>query len=268
MLDRPEEDAPMTAIDKVPPAESKCTASIDPADEVGSLARELVRGYAELVESYRRSWGITQAEADAKAGEGDGAWTERYLTEPPDQLSWWSLAKLLEHDPEKGAAAWARVKAEARKELRSGHRAARALEWGGDPWSRARHLAVRDAFVEDWRPRGGIEAALVDLLAQSFNAYLLWTERLTSQAETEGQLADHKLKQDGYWQPPRLATGEWMEWCADQAERAHRRFLITLRALQDLRRLPTVSIAAAQVNVGGYAQQVNVGSAGGEGGRP
>ena len=36
-------------------------AADDPADELGSLAR----GYAELVESHRRAWGVGAAEAEA-----------------------------------------------------------------------------------------------------------------------------------------------------------------------------------------------------------
>jgi hypothetical protein len=50
-----------------------------------------------------------------------------------------------------------------------------------------------------------------------------------------------------------------MRWCAEQAEAAHRRFLMTLKALQDLRRLPAVSIASVgQVNIA--RQQINVSS--------
>jgi hypothetical protein len=154
-------------------------------------------------------------------------------------------------------AAWARIKEAARAELGSGHRAARALEWDGRPWDRARFLAVRDAFRADWRPRGGIEDALIDTLAQSYTAYLVWTARLHVQAVAEGKTEDTQLKREGFWEPPRLSTAQAAERSAAMAERAHRMFLRTLRALQDLRRLPPVAIAAAgQVNIG--AQQVNV----------
>ena len=77
--------------------------------------------------------------------------------------------------------------------------------------------------------------------------------------ETQCQSEDLKLKQEGYRMPPRLGEARWLDWCAAQAERAHRRFLLTVKALHDLRRLPAVSIAAAgQVNLGGLAQQVNI----------
>ncbi len=234
-------------------------ASVESGDEVLSVARELARGYATLVESYRESWGITHAEADAKARDvGDGAWVERYLTDPPDQIDWWGLSTLVERDPDKGYAAWERVKQEARRELASGHRAARALEWNGTPWERARFLALREAFITEWRPRGGLEATLVDTLAQAHSAYLFWLERLHLQATSEAQVEDHKLKAEGYWQPPRLGVAESMEQAAAMVDRFNRLFLRTLRALRDLRRYarPVIVQQAGQVNVG--AQQVNV----------
>ena len=230
------------------------------AAELGSLARELARGYAELVESHRRSWGIGAAEADAKARER-GEWAVAAArADPPDQVHWWTLSTAMEHDPEAALAAWECIMAEARKELRSGHRTAVSLEWGRRPWDRARFLAVREALAADWKPRGGVEAALLDLLAQAFCMYLIWTERLTLYHETQCQSEDVKLKQEGYWMPPRLGEARWLDWCAGQAEAAHRRFLMTLKALQDLRRLPAVFVAGAgQVNVAAPGgQQVNV----------
>jgi len=228
-------------------------------DETLSVARELARGYAALVESYRRSWEIPQAEADAKAREtGDGDWVEKYLTDPPDQLAWWGLSLLVERSPDQGYAAWERVKREARQELATGHRAARALEWDGTPWERARFLALREAFRAEWRPGGGLEATLVDTLAQAHSTYLFWLERLHVQATGEAKVEDHKLRTEGYWQPPRVRTAEAMEQAAAMADRFNRLFLRTLRALRDLRRYagPVIVQQAGQVNVG--AQQVNV----------
>ncbi len=245
----------------VAPAAMTDTGGGDPAAELASLARELARGYAELVESHRRAWGIGPAEAEAKAREHSDWAVAAVERDPPDQVSGWSLAAALERDPAAVRAAWERIKAEARNELRSGHRTAQSLEWGRRPWDRARFLAVRDSFAADWRPRGGVEAALVDVLAQSFSAYLIWTERLAMYHETQCQTEDVKQKNDGYWMPPRLGEARWLDWCAGQAEAAHRRFLATLKMLHELRRLPPVFVAGAgQVNVA--AQQVNVAAPG------
>lgn len=238
------------------PVPGSAGATGDPGDELGTLARELARGYAELVESHRRAWGIAPAEAEAKARERTEWAVAAVERDPPDQVSWHTLSSAMEHDPEAVRRAWERVKAEARAELRSGHRTAQSLEWGRMPWDRARHLAVRDSFAADWKPQGGVEAALVDLLAQSFSAHLIWTERLTMYHETQCQSEDVKQKQQGYWMPPRMGEARWLDWCAGQAEASHKRFLATLKALHDLRRLPAVFVAGAgQVNVA--SQQVN-----------
>lgn len=239
------------------PAVARSEFSPEPADEVGSLARELGRAYDELIDSYKRSWRIETAEAIEKARTSRERALEMAATDPPDQLSWYTLSTLMEHDPGAALAAWERVKAAARKDLHSGHRTARSLEWGHGPWDRAGYLALREALWEDWQPRGGIEATLVDLMAHSFSLYLVWTERLTMYAHTESESEDVKLKKEGYWLPPRLNSATWMRWCSDQADGAHRRFLATLKTLHDLRRLPGVTIAtAAQVNIG--REQVNL----------
>jgi hypothetical protein len=226
---------------------------------LGSLAQELARGYAELVESYRRSWGIGTAEAEAKARTPRERALEMVRNDPPEQVTWWSLSTVMEHDPAAAMEAWKRITTAARQELRSGHRTAQVLERGRTPWDRARYLVLREAFREEWHPRGGVEAALIDLLAESFAAYLAWTARLTLYTETQSQSEDVKLKQEGYWLPPRISEAKWMAWCAEQAHAAHRRFLMTLKSLQELRRLPAVSISSiGQLNLA--SQQINVSS--------
>jgi len=237
------------------------------AAESGSLAHELARGYAQLIEDHRFYLGLDPAEAAVRIrGDAAGA-IARLPSTPPDQVRWGTMATAMEQDPAAAAAAWERLKAAARAELRSGHRAAAALEWQGMPWDRARFLVLREAFVNDWRPRGGVESALVEVLAESFAAYLRWTERGTAGAETASWGADRPPDEEGSWQPPRISTAEWLKWCADQAERAHKRFLMTIKVLQDLRRLPAVRIATAgQVNVA--RQQVNIAPTPGEGEAP
>lgn len=55
----------------------------------------------------------------------------RGLTDPPDQVNYNSLEDLAEQDTEQALAAWQRIKAAARDDLLSGHRAAQAMEVGG-----------------------------------------------------------------------------------------------------------------------------------------
>ncbi len=102
-------------------------------------------------------------------------------------------------------------------------------------------------------PRGGVEDALLDMMAQSYTNYLTWTGRLTVDE------ISNNAKPDAYWQPPRRTAVEAMDQSAAMADRFHRIFMRTLRSLRDLRRYnPAVIVQnAGQVNVGG--QQVNVG---------
>jgi hypothetical protein len=233
--------------------------SCDRDGEIGSLARELARGHNDLIDQFQRYAGMEAAEAAEAARTPRDHALERVRTAPPDQMSWSTLAQATRHGPTVILAVWEQIKGAARQELASGHRTAQSLERVGTPWDRARFLALRDAFRDDWQPRGGVESALIDLLAQSFGAYLQWSERLSLYVDSQCETEDVKLKRDGYWMPPRVSEAKWMTWCAEQVNAAHRRFLMTLKTMQDLRRLPSVSIASVgQVNVA--QQQINVSS--------
>jgi len=142
----------------------------------------------------------------------------------------------------------------ARDELHSGHRTARALDWDGRPWDRARFLAIRDSFRADYRPCSGLEAALVDLAAEAFGDYLEWSGHLHMQAGTEAEIERNDLGRHGKWKPQRIFSAEAMAESAQMAERAHARFLRTIAALGEQRRAGPVYVG--QVNIA--PQQVNI----------
>ena len=229
--------------------------------EIASIASEMARAYTGMVRYYRDVYGLTVEEAEKKTREliesakGD----DRALTGPSDQVSWWQLTELMEHEPKKAVAAWERVKHAAREELASGRRAATAIHGVlGSPWDRARLLAIREAFRKEWQPSNGIEGALVDTLAQAHHAYLFWLERLMGRAIGQVELDEGDLRWEGRWRPPRLGEAEATHQAAGMVDRFNRLFVRTLRGLRDLRRYATkVTIQRAQqVNIG--EQQVNV----------
>lgn len=77
------------------------------------------------------------------------------------------------------------------------------------------------------------------------------------QAATEVSLERHDLERHGAWKPQRISSAEAMEHSARMADRAHARFLSTLKTLSAMRRMAPVHIhQASQVNVG--MQQVIV----------
>ncbi len=177
-------------------------------DEIGSLARALARGHRDLVDQFQRYAGLGADEAAEAASSPRDRALDLAGTEPPERMNWTTLAQAAQHEPTDALAAWERIKVAARQEWQSGHRTAQSLERGGTPWERARFLALRDAFRDDWRPRGGVEAALVDLLAQHFGSYLQWSERLALHVDTQCATEDATLERDGYWMPPRLSEAQ------------------------------------------------------------
>jgi hypothetical protein len=234
--------------------------------EVGSLAIELARAYQQMAAFYRDQLKLTGPEADRRARGLDVTPEEaaedvaRIRDRPPDEISWFDLTRLAERDPSALAEVWADLKAEARRELASGHRTAQALAWESRPWTRARFLAIRDSLRAGNVPQSGIEAALLDTAAEAFSDYLEWSEQLHMLASSEVELERDSVRRDGRWSPARLGMAAAIEQSAKLAERAHQRFLRTIKLFHELQRAaPTLYVAqAGQINVG--AQQVNVGA--------
>lgn len=218
------------------------------ADETGSLARELGRVYQSLATFYRDELALSPADADRRARGADmtpeeiAADRDRLAAAPVDQVSWFDLNRLANRDPADALAVWDRLKAEARRELDSGHRAAQALAWDGRPWDRAQFLAIRESFRDSEAPADSIEAALLDVAAQSFTAYLdaTHTEQMLTCTEAERQEA--QLARSGHWRPSHITTADAINQAAARAEQAHRRLLRTLGALDARRRRTPASI--------------------------
>ena len=153
---------------------------------------------------------------------------------------------------------WERIKEEARGQLERGHDAAKAIHLSETPWQKAQFYAIRQSFIEEWNPRGGVEQRLIDTLAQSYVAWQYWLDLLHHRTLMQASKEERKRKRDARWTPPTLDEAEAEEQAATMADRFHRMFIRTLRALRDLRRYtPKVTIQnQGQVNIGG-TQQVN-----------
>ena len=219
-----------------------------------------------MVTFYRDQLHLSGPEADARARGRDSTDEEaaadlaRIRERRPDEVSWYDLERLVERDPEAMVAVWKEVKAAARQELASGHRAAQSLDWDGDPWARARFLAIRASLRNDTPPASGIEVALVDMATEAYSVWLEESEHAHMLSSGEVARERLELERDGGFSPPRLMMAEAIEQAAGRAERAHKRFLQTVKSLTDLQRLaPSVYVGhVGQFNVG--QQQVNVAS--------
>ncbi len=189
-----------------------------------------------------------------KAEEGSDGYTASILKGPADQVSWHGLGHLARNDPETASRRWEEVKAQALLELRSGHRAAKAMEgYGSNAWTRAQLLAVCRDLTEGWQPCNGIERQLVDMMAQAQTAQLYWLDLFTLRCASQSV-----KREEGRWAAVTVEDARALEQAAGMVERFQAMFLRTLKALQDLRRqTPGVVVQnAGQVNVG--QQQVNV----------
>jgi hypothetical protein len=233
--------------------------TLDTTDETMSVASQLAHDYANMARFLRDQMELPVEEAFRRAADPGCATEERerLLTGPPDQVNWIGLQQLYAHDPEAGQAVWEHVKRAAHQHRTSGHQAAEPLDFRKRPWERAQFLALRAAFIDEWRPCGGIELALIDTLAQTYSCYLFWLGELHVRSSLEVDRHDPKRRDRWEWDPPRMEAGAAIDQAAAMVERFNLLFLRTLRALRDLRRNePVIVRQAGQVNVG--ARQVNV----------
>ena len=247
------------------PSESSTAPMTITKQETAALAQDLAAAYRQMAAFYHDQLKLSGPEADARArgtnySEQEAAEDrKRMLERPPDQVTWFDLNRLIERNPDDMIAVWAKIKTQAREELASGFRTAHALDWNSRPWQQARFLAVRDSFRASTPPQNGIESALIDTAAEAFGDFLELTEHFHLQISSEVETEQQRLGREGGWTPPRLSMAEAIEQSSKMAERAHKRFLQTVKMLHELQRSsPTVYVGnAGQINVG--AQQVNVG---------
>jgi hypothetical protein len=187
---------------------------------------------------------------------------------PPDQVSWIDLHLIARNAPDRSAARWEEIKRAALDEVRTGHRAAKAVEDGTfseGTCQRSQNLSMREELTAKRRPRNRNERQLLDTMAQAQAGYLTWLQTLTLRTGLESCTSDRRLKEEGRLQPPRQSDADALDQAAAMMDRYNRIFLRTLRALCDMRRHsnPVIVQNGGQMNVA--QQQVNLNTAGSAG---
>ena len=248
-----------------------------------SILREFQRAFTGQIIRFIKpqsecGYGLTLEEAIKKA--------ESYLADTTAQklfdqlryqsasnLSWFELERLFRLEPAAAEALWKRLKTEAREDFESGSMAAKIFEttaWRHDPWRRAQYVGIRDAFIDDYKPRGAIELSMLEMAVTAYFLYYYWTEVLMERSDTEvlPELFTHEErkrmeKHKGYfeWVPPRVYEQDAIEHAAQMADRFRRQYLSAIRALRDYRRYsgPVIINNKGQVNIADDgAQQLNV----------
>ena len=233
--------------------------NITPTDEVTVIARRLSQEYKNRLDYYtsekrkREYPNCTTEEQFALASRRDSQeYAEREVQTPADAISWGSLEGIFSYNPDMCLRKWEEVKAQAAHELSIGHTAAMACQPEDTPWHRAQYIAIRTELAAEWNPKNGIEQILLDQMAQAYSQVLFWQKIMLRWMVLESFV--NRDKDDN--QPPRLSTFEAVNRASDMVDRFNRMFLRTLRALQNMRRVPVIVQNAGQVNVG--QQQVNI----------
>jgi hypothetical protein len=249
-----------------------------------SLFRQMHQSFVRTVAFYRSEVGgsLTSEEARKAAFH---AVTDReearkifhdMMRLPLESLNFVDLMKLQSYSPRVAESFWEIAKIEGRAEFESGHLAANIsfpLGYMKQVWNIARYMGVRASFIDDWKPKGGIEIALVDMLAQSWFQWQYWIEQTVKRSTTEPRREDRRFAEwkewnkqaqkqwnSGSWDIPYVSEDRALEQAIQMADRFNRIFLRTLRQLRDLRRYsPVIINNSGQVNVAADGgQQVNV----------
>jgi len=240
-------------------------------EELAASRREMVAAVTRQITFNVEQLQMAPADAAARAREG-------FADEPDareaDQVSWLDLVNLLEQDPERGQAAWQRLKDEAALELRTGLRTARGLERPvtSRPYERAQAMVILDGLRASLAPHDRLEDLLVQQMASAYELHLRWQGLVVHRMESEvwqgerdrrwalEQMSPRQRERhqdmDG-WLSPRLAESEALEQAVLLADRYQRAFLRLMKAFRDNRRLVgAVIVAGGQVNIAEH--QVNV----------
>jgi hypothetical protein len=163
--------------------------SLESAVGYSSLFRQMQQSFIQTVAFYKSPGGgsLSTEEARARAFHACDNKEEAkkrfrvMMTQPLQSLNFVDLLKLQSYAPRVAERFWERAKREGRKEFESGHLAANItfpVGYMKQLWNIARYIGVRESFIDDWNPSGGIEVALVDMMAQSYFQWQYWLTRV------------------------------------------------------------------------------------------
>lgn len=178
---------------------------------------------------------------------------ERVMTQSAEATDFRDLHDLWTHSPEDAEFVWREMKQEARREFVTGHLAATVFEpvdWMRSAWKRAKFLGVRDSFIDEYQPEGGVEVALVDTMAQAYFLQLHWTEEAVRRTNADPrrqsdeyqkwqrykrEAAKAQMWDTGYWEIPYASELQLQEQAVKMADHFSRLFQRTVRQLDNHR---------------------------------
>ena len=228
------------------------------------------RGAYDLLKRYPNDEGIQsywteERIEDHATGAEESAAIETLRGKPFDEVTYHDLHAAAVQDERQTFAVYSAMTEAVKDHVEAGVRASSAMGFS-KPYERIEFAVIRKGFIDEWQPRGGIEMALIDMLAQSYTAWQFWLGSAMDGARNVDMPSDQITRkttvfEKGSWEGPRLTQKEWYDHAMQMADRFNRVFLRVLRQMRDLRRYssPVVIQNAGQVNVAADGgQQMNV----------
>ena len=196
---------------------------------------------------------------------------EKVLTYSTEIVDFDHLHKLWTYSPEDAEYVWSEMKREARREFMTGHLAATIFEpvdWMRSAWKRAKFLGVRDSFIDEYQPEGGVEVALVDTMAQAYFLQLHWTEEAVRRTQADPRRHSYEYSQwqqykraeakaqmwdTGFWEIPYASEAACQEQAVKMADHFSRLFQRTVRQMDNHRlskaKLKRLSVPAVRRSI-------------------
>jgi hypothetical protein len=178
---------------------------------------------------------------------------EELLKRDFESVSFSELSHLWQCSPEEGEQYFELVKQEGQREFCAGHLVLQVFEpvvWFRTVWNRGQFLAIRDTFISEYEPEGGIEFALIDTLVMSFFLQNYWSKEcvkrtMTAPCRESAEFQAWKYYQDeeakklrydsGFWDIPYVSEDRAVRTATEMLEQFSRLFQRTLRQLNSHR---------------------------------
>jgi hypothetical protein len=229
--------------------------------ETRQVLAEAAQSFIATIEFYKKDFGDPLSHDEAVQETLKIYERRRQCVEglQPQKVTWGHIAAVAQVNTDDALTLWARVRQAAEDELESGKRGAEVAGHNANPFARAQYLAIRDAFGDQWKPQGGIESAMVEMMAVAYSLQMYWCGIAHDRAigVHDDQRESLKRYASSGWKSPYQCEADAVDQAHRFADGYNRQFLRVLRQLRDLRRYaPVVIQNAQQVNVGN--QQVNV----------
>lgn len=229
--------------------------------EIRQVFAEMAQSFIGTINFYKADYGGSHPHDEAvKKALEINEWRRNYIESlEPEEIEWGHILAVGEINQEDSYKLWSRVRENAADELESGRRTAKVVGVEKEPFEMAQFLAIRDAFADEWQPRGGIESAMIDMMTVAFSLQIYWATIAHQRAvkiHNEQRKELNRYENKG-WKSPYQYEAEAVEQAHRLADSYNRQFLRVLRQLRDLRRYSPVIIQnnGGQVNIA--EQQMN-----------